>query len=123
MRNGGFIDASGRPRAAFGQGADPVRLPPPSRHLPPSLDDEATPYGDGVPAPDEMDFESDADEMATARSTAGTLDALDRTSFDRLDPARLEAQRAEAPSKMRKVDRGVTVDDQHLQDGREDPGQ
>jgi hypothetical protein len=30
VRNGGFIDASGRSRAAFGQGADPVRRPPPS---------------------------------------------------------------------------------------------
>jgi hypothetical protein len=91
--------------AGFGTGADPVRRP--ARAAPPNalreLDDE-------VPPPDEMDFENDADDMAVARSTAGILDALDRTSLDRLDPARAEAQRSEAPSKMRKVEHGATVD-------------
>jgi hypothetical protein len=97
--------AEDRVPAGFGQGADPVRRPPPSRTLPPPMPD------DEVPPPDEMDFENDAEEMATARSTAGILDALDRTSLDRLDPARMEAQRSEQPSRMRKVDHGVTVDD------------
>jgi hypothetical protein len=39
------------------------------------------------------------------------MDALDRISLDRLGPARAEAQRSEASSMMRKVDHGVTVDD------------
>ena len=39
------------------------------------------------------------------------MDALDRISLERLDPARAEAQRSEASSMMRKVDHGVTVDD------------
>lgn len=73
-----------------------------------------------VALPNEMDFENDVDEMVVARSNAGILGALDRTSLDRLDPACAGAQGSEAPSKMRKVP-GVAVDHQNVQEEKSRP--
>jgi hypothetical protein len=108
---------SGRDQASSGAGAfgrDAARPPsspasraaedrrferPPGRPLPPpALDDD-------LPPPDDMEFETepDFDDATSFTDSFGRPDVP-------TDRARIEAQRSEAPSAMRKVEHGVTID-------------
>jgi hypothetical protein len=95
---------SGRDQAAragaASRAAEDRRLErPPGRPLPPpALDDD-------LPPPDDMEFET---EPYFEDSTSFT-DSFGRPDVP-TDPARIEAQRSEAPSAMRKVEHGVTID-------------
>lgn len=94
-------------RAAAGRpGADRAGVPAgrPGRPLgrplpPPAFDDEP-------PPPDDLEFETEPDDADGHAFT----DAFGRPDTRPTDPARLEAQRSDAPSTMRKVEHGVTVD-------------
>jgi hypothetical protein len=96
---GGRDEAMSGITGAFGRDARaPVGRP--GRPLPPPVMD------DEVPPPDEMDFETepDLDDATSLTSSFG------RPAAPPTDPARIEAQRSEALSTMRKVEHGVTVD-------------
>jgi hypothetical protein len=102
MREAGFggrDEAMSSITGAFGRDARaPVGRP--GRPLPPpAMDDE-------MPPPDEMDFETEPD-LDDATSLASSFG---RPAAPPTDPARIEALRSEAPSTMRKVEHGVTVD-------------
>ncbi|MGY4480154.1 hypothetical protein ACVILL_007568 [Bradyrhizobium sp. USDA 3364] len=100
--------ARGRPTAAAFGAPDGAPLAAASRHTPdrpippPPLDDELPPAEDL-----EFETEPDFDEIVPF------ADAFDQPGADLSlpsDPKRIAAQRSEAPSAMRKVDHGVTVD-------------
>jgi hypothetical protein len=126
----GIVTATGRPgrdldaardqalRGAAGAfGRDPTRPPsapgsrPPAgrpferpQGRPPLIDDEVLPP-DAAGAGDDLEFETEPDfEDATSFT-----DSFGRPDVP-TDPARIEAQRSGAPSTMRKVEHGVTVD-------------
>jgi len=96
--------AGGRPGAATGHPGRPLSqtMPPPSL-----LDDE--------PPPDDLEFETEPDYEDTHAFT----DSFSRPDAPLSDPARIEAQRSAAPSTMRKVDHGVTVEARDGRDSRD----
>jgi hypothetical protein len=95
---------------AFGCGAKPPPGQPAGRQfdrlpMPPVMDDEAPSPADGVMAGGDMEFETkpDFDDATSFTHAFGGPNVP-------TDPARIEAQRSEAPSTMRKFEHGVTVD-------------
>lgn len=96
--------AGGRPGAATGHPGRPLSQTMP----PPMLDDEP-------PPPDDMEFETEPDYEDGHAFT----DSFGRPDAPPTDPARIEAQRSEAPSTMRKVDHGVTVEARDGRDSRD----
>lgn len=86
--------AGARAAAASRPGAATAQTMPP-----PMLDDEP-------PPPDDIEFETEPDYEDGHAFT----DSFGRPDAPPTDPARIEAQRSDAPSTMRKVDHGVTVD-------------
>lgn len=94
---------------AFGR--DAAKAPPLGRPVgrpvpPPMLDDDLPPPADGVLAGDDLEFETEPDLDDASAFT----DSFGRPDAPPTDPARIEAQRSEAPSTMRKVEHGVTVE-------------
>jgi hypothetical protein len=90
-----------RPPSGAGSGAAagrPFERPTGRPLPPPMLDDE-------LPPPDDMEFETEPDFEEASSFT----DSFGRPDVP-TDPARIEAQRSVAPSTMRKVEHGVTVD-------------
>ncbi|GAB1716957.1 MAG: hypothetical protein NTAFB05_19990 [Nitrobacter sp.] len=85
----------GRAEGAMGRPGRPLSRTMP----PPAFDDEP-------PPPDDLEFETEPDDEDAHAFT----DAFGRPDTRPTDPARIEAQRSEAPSTMRKVEHGVTVD-------------
>jgi hypothetical protein len=96
--------AGGRPGAPAGQAGRPLSqtMPPPSL-----MDDEP-------PPPDDMEFETEPgyEDGHFSTSSFGRPDVP-------TDPARIEAQRSDAPSTMRMVDHGVTVEARDGRDSRD----
>jgi hypothetical protein len=80
------------------------------------MDDAMAPMGDTSrrpPEPEGVDFEAAADDFLDSRhnQTRSSVAALDAFGQEDMPPAaRSEAARSEAPSKMRQVDHGITVD-------------
>jgi hypothetical protein len=110
----GLAGAFGRDGAktAAGRGEGrPLGTPPGARPMPPPvLEDDLPPPADAM-ADDDLAFETEPDMEHASAFT----DAFGRPDAPPTDPARIEAQRSDAPSTMRKVEHGVTVEDR---DGR-----
>jgi hypothetical protein len=107
--------AAARSGLAGAFGRDGAKAPPVGRPAgrpapPPVLEDDLPPPADAM-ADDDLAFETEPDMEHASAFT----DAFGRPDAPPTDPARIEAQRSDAPSTMRKVEHGVTVEDR---DGR-----
>jgi hypothetical protein len=95
-----MIEPIGQVAGGFGR-AKPPAARPDARTWMPALDDDPPPPGAG----DDLEFETEPDYYDPTSFT----DSFGRPGVP-TDSARIAAQRSEAPSTMRKVEHGVTVD-------------